>query len=489
MLAAEASPFVKVGGLGDVIGALPIELEKLGAKPTVVIPAYQAVLSKRSDIRPCASVPGFDVPMKSEVERASVYQSVFEATGIDVYLIGSDKYFDRSGIYDDPETAHSYPDNMERFIFFMKSVLELLQRSGQPVDIIHCHDSHTALIPGILRTNHRTNPFYAGVGTLLTIHNLAYQEIHSKESLEYAGIDSSHFYPMSPFEYWGKVNFLKAGIELADKLTTVSHTYSVEIQTSRELGMGLEDILRRRSGDISGIVNGIDYREWNPETDPLIPARYSIRDLSGKAECKKQLLRDFGLPQSPGRVPLIGIVSRLTDQKGFDLIEEAIEEIAKLELQLVVLGTGQIQYHELFGRLAARFPGKIAVRLSFDNALAHRIEAGCDMFLMPSRFEPCGLNQLYSFRYGTVPIVRATGGLADTVTPYGRGEGTGFSFSEYSSVEMMAAIKQALAVYSDMDRWRILQTRIMSQNWSWSKPAEQYMRLYRSIYMGKRSEG
>jgi starch synthase len=489
MLAAEASPFVKVGGLGDVIGALPKALERLGAKLVVVIPAYGRVRSGAFDVHPCRRVPGFDVSMKSDIERVEVFQARFEKTDIDIYMIGSQKYFDRSGVYDDPKTGEGYPDNMERFVFFMKSALELLPKLKQSVDILHCHDSHTALIPGLLKINHATDPFYTGVGTLFTIHNLAYQGLYSAESLDYAGIGPSHFFPLSPFEYWGKVNFLKAGILQADKLNTVSPTYSIEIQASPELGMGLEDVLRSRSHDLSGVINGIDYNEWNPETDPLIPANYSRNDFSGKAECKKQLLKYFGLPQLPKRIPLFGIVSRLADQKGFDLIEESIKELTKLDLQLVVLGTGQNKYHDLFRQLAAKYSEKIAVRFSFDNALAHKIEAGCDMFLMPSRFEPCGLNQLYSFRYGTVPVVRATGGLADTVIPYDEENGTGFSFSGYSSTEMMAAIRQALTVYSDPVRWQALRARIMSQDWSWDKPAGQYMQLYRDIHRMKHPEG
>ncbi|HPX48764.1 MAG TPA: glycogen/starch synthase, partial [Treponemataceae bacterium] len=337
--------------------------------------------------------------MKSDIEPAKVFQASFEGTGVDLYLIGSRKYFDREGIYDDPKTKKGHIDSMERFVFFMKAALELLPRLGFSVNIVHCHDSHTALVPGLIRTAHAANSFFTGMRTLLTIHNLAYQGIYSKESLEYAGIDSSHFSPMSPYEFYGNVNFLKAGIQLADKVNTVSPTYAHEIQTNAEMGMGLEGVLSSRKKDLSGIINGIDYAEWNPETDRLIPARYSHRDLTGKARCKKQLLEYFGLPQSNKRMPLVGIVSRLAEQKGFDLIGETIEEIAALEMQLVVLGTGQQKYHDLFQNMASRFPAKIAVRFAFDNAMAHLIEAGCDMFLMPSRFEPCGLNQLYSFRY------------------------------------------------------------------------------------------
>jgi starch synthase len=487
LFAAEASPYAKVGGLGDVIGALPKALERLGAVPAIVIPKYHASEPKDLDIQRCKAVSAFDIPVGSSVERAEIYQSRIERTSVAVYLIGSRKYFNRDGIYDDPATGEGYPDNMERFIFFMKAGLELLLRLELPVDVVHCHDYHAALIPGLIQINYRDDPFFAGAGSLFTIHNLAYQGIYPKESLYYAGIDLKHFYPMSPFEFWGQVNFMKAGIEFADKVNTVSRTYAAEIQTSSEFGLGLEEALRRREQDVSGIVNGIDYEEWNPETDPFIAARFSAHDLSGKARCKEHLLSHFGLPRASKPVPLVGIVSRLADQKGFDLLEESIDEIMSLNLQLVILGTGQQKYLEFFYRTAARFPGKVAVELSFDNGLAHQVEAGCDMFLMPSKYEPCGLNQLYSFRYGTIPIVRATGGLADTVIPYGDKSGTGFSFSGYTSCEMLAAVRQALAVYSDPVRWQALMVRAMSQDWSWSRSASEYMQLYRSIYLKRQS--
>jgi starch synthase len=485
MLAAEASPFAKVGGLADVVGSLPKALEKLGAKLTVVIPAYRSARPEGVSIRPCAAIPRLEIPMASSVEHAQVFHARMDQADVEVYLIGSRKYFDREGIYDDPATREGYPDNMERFIFFMKSGLGLLPKLGEPVDIIHCHDSHTALIPGLIKTNFGNHPFFSGTGTLFTIHNLAYQNVFPVSSLDYAGIDRRHFYPMSPFEYWGQVNFMKAGIEFADKINTVSHKYSIEIRESPELGLGLEDVLNRRKEDLSGIVNGVDYNVWNPETDPFIPAHFSSKDLSGKATCKEDLLQYFGLERSRNRVPLIGIVSRLADQKGFDLIAEAVEEMMALDLRLVVLGTGQQKYHDLFQRIASRHSGRIGVKLSFDNELAHRIEAGSDMFLMPSRFEPCGLNQLYSFRYGTIPIVRRTGGLADTVIPFDGEAGNGFVFSAYSAEEMMAAIRQALTVYSDPDQWRLLTTRAMIQDWSWDKSARQYMDLYQSIYIKK----
>ena len=489
MFSAEVTPFAKVGGMGDVVGALPKALEKLGLHPAAVIPAYASVLrQKQFDIKPCKTVSGFNVRMGNKTEHARIFQARLNNTEVDVYLIGSHKYFDRAGIYDNPDSGEGYSDNGERFLFFMKSGLELLLRLAIPVDILHCHDSHTALIPGIMRMKYNRSPFFKNVGTLFTIHNLAYQGIYPPEVLRFAGIDGEHFYPMSPFEYWNSVNFMKAGILMADKVNTVSQTYAVEIQTDPEYGHGLEGVLRSRRMDLSGIVNGIDYQEWNPETDPFIPAHFSSEDLSGKEKCKSHLQRHFNLPPDAGRVPLIGIVSRLADQKGFELIAEAVPEIVALNMQMVILGVGQRKYHDLLQNIALRYPEKIAVHLEFDDALAHKIEAGCDMFLMPSRYEPCGLNQLISLRYGTIPIVRATGGLADTVVPYGKEAGTGFRFDGYSAIEMMAALKLALSVYSEADHWRNLMVRAMSEDWSWNKSAEKYMQIYRNIYSKRHSE-
>ncbi len=485
MFAAEASPYAKVGGLGDVVGSLPKALDKLGAKVTVVIPAYGTARPAALSVHSGKRISRLEIPMASSLEHADVFHARMDHTAVDVYLIGSRKYFDRKGIYGDPATGEGYPDNMERFVFFMKSGLDLLPKLGVPVDIIHCHDAHTALIPGLVKKNLWNHPFFSNAGTLFTIHNMAHQSIYPVTSLDYAGIDRQEFFPMSPFEYWGQVNFMKAGSEFADRINTVSRNYSVEIQESHEFGVGLEDVLRKRKEHLSGIVNGVDYDVWNPETDPFIRAHYSSQDLSGKEECKKCLLGHFGLDHSQNRVPLIGMISRLADQKGFDLIAEAFDEIMALDLRLVILGTGQKKYHNMLQQLTYRYSGKMGLRLSFDDELAHKIEAGCDMFLMPSRFEPCGLNQLYSLRYGTIPVVRKTGGLADTVIPFDREAGTGFVFSEYSADEMMAAIRQALKVYADPALWQALMLRAMSQDWSWDKSACQYLELYQGIYSKK----
>jgi len=484
MFAAEAFPFVKVGGLGDVVGALPKYLKTLGAEPSIVIPAYKDVHHDRHGIAPYAPVPEFMVPMGPGWARAEIYHGALPGTDIDVFFIGCVDYFYRDGVYDDPGTGEGFPDNMERYVFFMKAGLELWKRLARNADVLHCHDSQAGLIPGMLKTTYADDPSFQRAGTLFTIHNLAYQGVYPKESLYWAGIDYRHFYPTSPFEFWGKVNFTKVGIECADLVSTVSETYAREIQESAEFGYGLEGVLRRRSEDLFGIVNGIDYREWNPETDPLLPAHFSSRDLAGKAVCKRELQAAFGLPPRDGQVPVFGIVSRLTDQKGLDLIAEAVEEITALDLQMIVLGNGQRHYHDLFGMLAERYPEKIGVRFGHDNRLAHLVEAGADIFLMPSKYEPCGLNQIYSLRYGAVPVVRATGGLVDTVQNYDLESetGSGFSFESYSAAAMMDALRRALRLYSDAERWRRLQARIMTLDWSWEASARKYMELYRRIY-------
>ena len=477
MIAAEAAPYAKVGGLGDVVDALPRAIEKLGAKVTVIIPAYGNADSGM--FTAYRDIPGFDVRMGNSAEYASVYQTVMPKSGVAVYLIGSRRYFERDGIYDDPSTGEGHVDNMERYVFFMKAALELILRLPDFFDIIHCHDSQAALIPGIIRETCGGSAKLTRTRTVFTIHNLAYQGHYPREVLNLAGIPDNRFYPGSAFECWGQVNFMKAGIAVANVVTTVSPTYAEEIQTP-EFGFGLDGVLRDRKTDLFGIINGIDYAEWNPETDQFIEANFSSGKLSGKNVCKRDILEYFNLGHGLdlNRVPLIGIISRLANQKGFDLIAEAVDAIAELDIRMVILGTGQRYYNDLVRNIVTRYPGKIAANLTFDNPLAHKIEAGCDMFLMPSRYEPCGLNQLYSLRYGTIPIVHRTGGLADTVVPYDGNSGTGFGFTKYSAEVMIQSIQEALRVYSDRASWGKLVQRAMAENWSWEKSAGRYMSLY-----------
>jgi len=460
-------------------------LDYEGARVLLVLPAYRSISRSHHNIRPYEALPGFDMALRHHRIHAEVFHTVMPHSGVDVFLLGGGDLFQRDGIYDDPRTKEGYPDNMERFVFFMRAGLELLLRLERRVDVVHCHDSQTGLIPGLLRLNCGSHPRFSQAGVLFTIHNLAYQSIYPKEALLLAGLDESrYFHAGSPFEFWGKVNCIKAGIEYADQVNTVSETYALEIQSSPEYGYGLEGVLRRRNGDLSGIVNGIDYHAWNPETDPLLPAHFSSPDHPGKAVCKRELLKAFGLPQPERRLPLVGMVSRLVAQKGFDLIEQVKDRLGSMDLQMVVLGTGQQKYHDLLQEMAAQYPLRFAFQSGFDESLAHRVFAGSDILLMPSKYEPCGLNQLYSLRYGTVPVVRATGGLVDTVTDYDPATeaGTGFRFYPYDGREMLAALERALRVYSDAPRWTKLAARGMAEDWSWEESARKYLSLYWKIY-------
>jgi starch synthase len=484
MFSAEAVPYIKVGGLADVVGALAAVLNRQGVAVQLTIPAYKLIHHHRHNFAPYAALPGFEMNLGPNRVNVEVYHAIMPDSGVEVFLIGGGNYFFREGVYDDPFTREGYRDNMERFVFFMKAGMELLVRLGRPVDVLHCHDSQTGLIPGLLRTSFNQSPLLSKTGVLFTIHNLAYQSIFPRESLALAGIDERrYFHSFSPFEFWHKVNCMKAAVEYADLINTVSETYALEIQSGPEYGYGLEGVLRRRIGDLSGIVNGIDYHEWNPETDTCLPAHFSSPEQPGKAICKASVLASFGLPRLTGRIPLVGIVSRLAAQKGFDLIEAAIDRIARMNLQMVVLGTGQHEYHRMLQALAARYPEKFGFQPGFNNALGHQILAGSDMVLMPSHYEPCGLNQLYGLRYGTVPVVRATGGLVDTVTDFdpAANKGTGFSFRHYSPDDLVSALDRAIRTYADAERWTDLSRRGMAQDWSWERSAKKYVQLYETI--------
>jgi len=365
--------------------------------------------------------------------------------------------------------------------------LLLCKRLDFQPHVVHCNDWQTALIPVYLRTIYRGDPFFSGTCSLLTIHNLAYQGIFDEEKLEATGLPREVYHP-GAMEYWGKINLLKAGIVFSDIINTVSHTYSREIQTP-EFGYGLDGVLRDRSDHLYGILNGADYGEWNPKTDPLIAANYDETDLSGKAKCKEELLAELNLPGSLNELPLLAVISRLADQKGVDLLAESIEDLMEMDLGIVLLGSGDERYQQLFGRIAKKYPKKAGIKIAYDNTLAHKIEAGADIFLMPSKYEPCGLNQMYSLKYGTVPLVRATGGLADTVQDYNptTGGGTGFTFRGYHSGDFVDTVREALVVYRDRERWKRLVIRGMRADFSWERAAGEYVNLYeKALASGKR---
>lgn len=468
--ASECVPFSKTGGLADVVGALPRALAALGHQVSVYVPRYRQ--TKLND--PQTVVRSITVPFDDKYRFCSVV-TAGSSSGVRFYFVDYPPYFDRDALYGTP--AGDFPDNAERFALFSRAVLEASKILGVP-QIFHCHDWQSALVPVMLRTLYAEDPGFRDVATVFTIHNMGYQGLFPPDTLPLLMLPWE-LLTISMMEFFGQVNFLKGALVLSDFVTTVSRKYSQEIQTT-EYGFGLEGVLRSRSATVSGILNGVDYEEWSPQTDKFIAAKYSAQDLSGKLQCKKDLLNAFGIANADAKVPVIGIVSRFAAQKGFDLIAQIMDRLAREEMILVVLGSGDQPYEEMFQRLNKQFPNKIAAKVAFDNAIAHKIEAGSDMFLMPSRYEPCGLNQIYSLKYGTVPIVRATGGLDDTIEPWDArtGKGTGFKFSDYTGEALLGAIKQALLAYQDPSSWQTLMRNGMGRDFSWGASAREYGKIY-----------
>jgi len=468
--ASECVPFSKTGGLADVVGALPRALASLGHQVSVYLPRYRQ--TKLPDAQ--TVVPSITIPFDDRYRFCSVVTNGNQS-GVRFYFIEYPPFFDRDALYGTP--SGDYPDNAERFALFCRAVLESSKILGVP-DVFHCHDWQSALIPMLLRSQYAEDPALRDVATVFTIHNMGYQGLFPPDTLPLLTLPWDLF-TISKMEFFGNVNFLKGALVYSDFVTTVSKKYSQEIQTA-EFGFGLEGVLRDRSATVTGILNGVDYEEWSPQNDKFIVARYSPQDLSGKIQCKQDLLNAFGVVNPNLRLPVIGIVSRFAAQKGFDLISQVMDRLAREEMVVVALGAGDRPYEEMFLRLNRQFPNKIAVKVAYDNALAHKIEAGSDMFLMPSRYEPCGLNQIYSLKYGTVPVVRATGGLDDTIEPWDprTGKGTGFKFSEYSGEALLSTVKQALQAFRDQRSWQQLMRNGMNKDFSWNASAREYVRVY-----------
>jgi starch synthase len=469
----EVVPFAKTGGLADVAGSLPKALKKLGCDVRVVMPLYHLVRHGKFPMKKVWE--NLPIPLGDRRIPADIYQGEVEED-LPIYLIERDEFYDRLNLYGTPKG--DYFDNDQRFVYFSQGTLALARALGFQPDIIHGHDWQTGLIPAYLHFRRPAEPFWKKTASVFTIHNIAYQGTFPRDIVELAGLPWECFSPAG-LEFWGKANLLKSGIVYSQIINTVSRKYGQEIQTE-EYGYGLEGILSYRKDDLFGIVNGVDYEVWNPETDPHLAAPYNRQDLSGKKVCKKELLSQFNLPEERLDFPVLGVISRLADQKGFDLLAAIMDQLLQEEVTLVVLGTGEEKYHCLFSELAAAHPRKLGVRLGFDNALAHKIEAGSDMFLMPSRYEPCGLNQIYSLKYGTIPVVRATGGLDDTIIPYDAttGEGTGFKFNRYQPGELWAVLSEALAVFKNREHWEQLMRNAMAADFSWEASAREYIKLY-----------
>jgi len=469
MAASECTPYSKTGGLADVVGSLPPALAKLGHQVSVFVPRYRQTKLEN----PKKIIPSITVPFDDRYRFCSVLDGGMR-NGVQMYFVEYPPFFDREALYG--TAIGDYPDNAERFALLCRAVLEATKFLGRP-DILHCHDWETALIPILLNTLYAEDPVFQRVPCVFTIHNLGYQGLFQPEILPLLLLPWDLF-TMTKLEFYGKANFLKGAITSADFITTVSRRYAQEIQTS-EYGFGLDGVLRARSGTVAGILNGVDYNEWSPETDTHIEANYSADDLAGKIVCKRALLREFGLPEDT-QLPVLGIVSRFAGQKGFDLIQQVSDRMAREEMIVLALGTGDHDYEDMFRRLNKQYPQRFAVRIAFDNDLAHKIEAGADMFLMPSKYEPAGLNQLYSLKYGTVPIVRATGGLDDTVEQWEpvTGKGTGFKFREYNGEALLETVRIALAAFRDQQKWRVLMRNGMAQDYSWDASAREYIRVY-----------
>jgi len=466
-VASEVAPLSKSGGLGDVAAALPAALAARGHAVSVVSPRYGTIDAARHGFEPLHRA------IRVRGEQTTLF--VRRQGGLTHYLVEHEHFFgSRRGLYGDHQ--HEFGDNAERFAYLCRAALEVPAAFGLRPHVLHLNDWQTGLAAWLLRNEHAQDPVLRSTRSVFTIHNLAYQGVFRKEVLPAIGLPWEVF-RFDAMEFHDRLNFMKAGLVFSDALTTVSPTYAREICTA-EGGEGLDGLLRHRQRDLTGILNGIDHQEWNPAGDPHLPAHYDVHKLAGKHACKKALQEELGLPVRAD-LPVVALVSRLADQKGMDLVLAALPELARRELQLVLLGSGRRDWEEAFAHAAREHPHRVAVRIGFDEGLAHRIEAGADLFLMPSRFEPCGLNQLYSLRYGTVPVVRRVGGLADTVQDYdGWKEGTGFVFGDYDPRAMLAALRRAKELYRDKRAWNALLKRGMAQDFSWSRSAAQYEALY-----------
>jgi starch synthase len=477
VVSPEAVPFAKTGGLADVAGALPKALAGLGHSVKLVLPLYALVDRKKYKLEEIQH--GLSAEVAGRTELFNLYQDVSENRPFETWFIEHPGFFNRPELYRDPSTGNDWADNDERFILFSKAVLESCRKANFMPDIIHCNDWQSGLIPALMKVDPGYKDF-SDIATLFSLHNIAYQGNFPSSTFGKLGLDWSLFAPGAGFEFWNNISFLKAGVWYTDIINTVSKRYAQEIQSSNEYGYGFEGMLKERTEDLYGVLNGIDDDIWNPAKDDLIPAKFNPDDLSGKEKCKAALRKEAKLPAVRRDVPIIGIISRLADQKGFDLIAEVADSILELDLQIVILGTGDQKYHDLFKSLQEKYPKKLSVTLGFDNKLAHLIEAGSDMFLMPSRYEPCGLNQMYSLKYGTIPIVRETGGLADTIENANpaRGKGTGFVFRNYDAKEMLNSIKFAVEVFKDKNIWEVMMLRGMRQDFSWKASGAKYVELY-----------
>jgi starch synthase len=485
---SEAVPFAKTGGLADVCGALPLELQRQGHQVAVIMPAYRCVFQAGVSIEPTGI--SLNIPIGRNAMAGRLLRGRFPGSDVPIYFVEQPHYFDRDGLYQ--IGGKDYPDNCERFVFLSRAVLEAVRLLELDVDIFHCNDWQTGLVPAYHKIEYRATKQFQRAASLITVHNLSYQGTFWHWDMLLTGLDWKYF-NWHQMEFYGNLNLLKTGLVFADAINTVSPRYADEIQTA-PLGCGLEGVLQQRRSVLSGIVNGVDYSQWNPEIDSNIAAKYGPANVrEGKAKCRAALQQEFGLPRDSSEAPIVAFVGRLAEQKGIDLIVPTIAEwVQSTNVQWVILGTGDPKYQEQLQTLAQRHRQRVAVKFEFSERLAHIIEAGADMFLMPSRFEPCGLSQLYSLKYGTVPVVRATGGLVDSVTnttdeTLAAGTATGFSFHDYSAFALSETLRRAVGLFAKPDVWSKIVAKGMQQDWSWGRSAREYSALYQRTVTKVRS--
>lgn len=473
-LSPEAVPFAKTGGLADVAGSLPGALKHLGIDIRIILPLYKMI--KQSDIRIKPIIDDLKIPLGGEKLTARVW----EAKGIGkvpTYFLERDDLFDRPNLYGNAQG--DYYDNLERFSFYCHGALRIAEKISFAPDLIHCNDWQSGLVPALLTGPYAKNSFVGKARSIFTIHNLGYQGIFPAEKLWITGLPRDNFLRMEGLEFWGNISLLKAGIVYSDAITTVSPTYARQIQVNG-YGMGMEGILHHRKSSLHGILNGVDYKVWNPATDSHITNKYSPRKLEGKNLCKESLIKEMNLNKSLNQKPLLGMISRLDFQKGIDLLVKILDNILSLDVGLVVLGAGNSSIQRALSKAAEKNPGKAGITFGFDEPLAHRIMAGTDMFLIPSRYEPCGLTQMYALKYGTIPIVRATGGLEDTIKPFNSqtGKGNGFTFTDYKPKAFFTSVLNAVDLYHNPTSWKKIQNNAMREDFSWDRSARSYLDLY-----------
>ena len=471
-ISPEVFPFAKTGGLADVVGALPEAIAKKGHKASTILPYYQLV--KKNGFKPVPFKKNISVRINNREELFNLL--LLKHNGVDVYFIEKNEYYDREFLYGTPQS--DYQDNAFRFGFYAKAILASIPYIGKQ-DIFHCNDWQSGLVPLYIKTHHKDDPMFNKVKILFTIHNMAYQGLFVKDVIPYLDISWDLFVP-SGVEFWDKLSFMKAGMVFSDAISTVSKGYSKEILTP-EFGCGLDGLLREKEKNLYGIINGVDYSVWSPDVDKFIAEKYDKNDLSGKAACKKDLAGVFEIKYNAKR-PLIAMITRLAEQKGIDLVVNIMKDILK-ESDFVILGFGDEKYNNIFQDLTKKHKGKVGVSIKFDNALSHKIEAGADMFLMPSRYEPCGLNQMYSLKYATVPVVRAVGGLDDTIQNFNPAtkKGNGFKFKDATNEAFLGSIKDAIATFRNKKLWDTLLKNCVSCDYSWESSAEQYLKLYKNL--------